>query len=481
MPEQLTHEDSRLLRGESYADTEPREAPGLMDGLRYLYQRRVGLAVRFVAFFSLGVIAFLVFYLTAPTSVQGTLGLSFRGIERSEYPSGRKFTVEDFRSPGVLTSALTDAGVRSENLGRVSAGIVITPIIPADVQGRWKKQEKDGARKDEYFPSEFHIGVQMSGLSTAQELRLFDAIVKSYQARVKYEQKAALGFVASGSEMSFDKAAARYDFWDIPPLFQETYKSLDREVKALIAESLQYPDAKYQLGFRNIARELNNWQAIRLSALEAATYQGRLVKNKDLAIQRVQYRVEDIDLQIKQKTNEANEAIRLLGRLDRSSSLVAGQLATDKSLPVVDIGALERLLKSDYVAPVVAKVSKLQSEAQELETEKGRLQKQLAFLPKAVNVDPKELPRGYKELVETVSSELRSIVEDYNRFLDEYLTASVTSLVAIKRSPIVIREVYSPILALIGIVFLSAFMAIVMMSVEHVFQKVKSQVAPARM
>lgn len=472
MPEQSIPDDSRVRRGES--DTEPGEAPGLIDGIRFLYRRRAALAVRFIAVFGIGVIAFLALYFTSPTAVQGTLALSFRGIERNEYPSGRKFTVEDFRSPGVLAQALADVALPQDDLRRLTAGVFVTPIIPGDVQARWKKQDRDGARKDEYFPNEFQIAVQVSGLSDAQGIRLYDAIVKSYRGRVKYEQQAALGFAAGGLETSYEKLAARYDFWDIPALFQETYKSLDRSLRTLITEALEYPDAKYQLGFRNIERDLKNWQTIRLAALEAATYQGRLVKNKDLALQRVQHRLEDVDLQAKQKANEANEAIRLLGRLDRPS-VVAGQLSTDKGLAVIDTGAIERLLKSDYVAPVVAKVSKLQSEAQELEAEKGRLQKQLALLPKAVNTDPKELPRGYRELVDALSSELSSILGDYNRFLDEYLTATVTSLVAVRRSPMVMHDWIPPRLGLMVITLLSLLMAVTLMSVEHLVRRMKEQ------
>jgi hypothetical protein len=470
MSEQSIPDDSHVRRGES--DTEPGGAPRLVDGLRFLYRRRAALAVRFVAIFGIGVIAFLILYFTSPTAVQGTLALSFRGIERHEYPSGRKFTVEDFRSPGVLAQALADVGLPQDDLRRLTAGVFITPIIPGDVQARWKKQERDGARKDEYFPNEFQIGVQVSGLNDAHAIRLYDAIVKSYQGRVKYEQRSALWFAANGPETSYEQLAARYDFWDIPALYQATYNSLERSVLALITEAREYPDAKYQLGFRNLERDLTNWKTIRLASVEAGTYQGRLVKNKDLAIQRVQQRLEELDLQAKQKANEANEAIQLLGRLDRPS-VIAGQLSTDKGLAVIDTGAVERLLKSDYVGPVVAKVSRLQTEVQELEAEKGRLQKQLALLPKAVNTDPNDLPRGYKELVEPLSSELRSILRDYNLFLDEYLTATVTSLVATRRSPMVVHDWFSPRLALVAITLLSFLMAITMMSVEHLVRQIK--------
>ena len=427
----------------------------------------------------LGVVALVVFVLTSATSVKGTLALTFKGIERHEYPSGRKFSVEAFRSPDVLTRSLADVGIPQDQLDvrRLSAGVYVTPVVPGDVQARWRRQEREGARKDEYFPSEFHLSLQVKGLTTAQDVRLFDAIVKNYQARVKYEQRAALSFVGGGWNTSYDTLAAKYDFWDIPALFAETARSLDGELTGLITESLQYEDAKYQLGFRDLARELGNWRTIRLGALEALTYQGRLVKNKDLTLQRMQHRLDVIDGQIKQKSHEATEGLRLLALLDRPNAAIAGRL-TERGTPVVDVSALEKLLKNDYVAPVVAKISKLQSEAQELEAERARMQRYLAVLPKATNVDLGQLPAGYRELVQTLSSELHLIVQNYNRLLDEYLTNTVTSLVSVKQAPIVVRENSSLRvlgLLLVGVVLLSAFLAIVVMSVEHLFQRLHAE------
>jgi hypothetical protein len=115
----------------------------------------------------------------------------------------------------------------------------------------------------------------------------------------------------------------------------------------------------------------------------------------------------------------------------------------------------------------------LQQETQVLEADKTRLQKQLALLSKASNVDIKQLPPGYTELIQTLSSELNTIIQNYNRLLDEYLTATVTSLVSVKQSPIITREVYSLRLMLIAIVIVSFFLAISMIAVEHLFQKVK--------
>ena len=296
--------------------------------------------------------------------------------------------------------------------------------MPGEIQARWKKQEKDGAKKEEYYPNEFTLGIQVDGLTKAQRLRLFDdraPIPGTDQIRAE----GGLEFRQCAGDSYEKLATTTYDFWDVPSLFLDTYHSLTGPLSSLIVESLQYQEPKYQLSFREIAKQLNTWYYTRLQALEALTYQGRLVKNRDIMLQRIQYRIEDIEIQIQQKKRKPLKPNAFLGLIDRPKALLAGQLSTEKGLPMVDISALDRLIKSDYVGPVVDRISKLQQDAQSLETEKSRLQKQLEWLPKANNVTA-ALPPGHKELILTLSSELTAIIQNYNSLLDEFLTATVT-------------------------------------------------------
>jgi hypothetical protein len=479
LTEQTTGENRRTVVADSFEDEDYGET-GLLDGIRFLYSHRLGLAVRFLVFFGLGIVAILLYRFSAPIVVQGTLSLTFRGMERFEYPSGKKFSVEDFRSPDLLSKALVDAGVPQEkgDLKKLAAQTLITPVIPADIQSRWKKADKDGTKKEEYYPNEFDVGFQIEGLTNGQLIRLFDALTENYRRQVKYEQEAALKFI-SDTDFSYDKIASSYDFWDIPELFQHTYRLLDNQLSTLITESLEYADAKYQFAFRKISNDLHTWQITRLQPLEALTYEGHLVKNRDFMLQRILYRAGDLDIQIKQKTQEASEAERLLGIISKPNALLAGQLNNKDGMPVIDASALDKLIKSDYVGPVVSRISKLQAETQALEAERARLQKQLAVLPKASNVTLQQLPPGYRELIDTLSSELKAIARSYNSLLDEYLTATIASLVTIRQSPVVTRGGYSLVMLLIAVVVLSFFLAISLMGIEHLHHKLRSMAAGA--
>lgn len=446
---------------------------GLIDVIRILYERRVKLAFYFMVIFVAGALVVLIMVLNSPKSVEGSLGLSFRGIEKSEYPSGKRFNVEDFRSPDLLVKALADAGIPADRvlLQELAAHIAITPVIPAEIRSRWLKQDKDGTKKDEYYPSEFKIGITLGELTAPERLRLYDAVVNRYRERVKYDQDSALSFV-SAWDASYDKLANSYDLWDIPELFRESRRSMNEKLTTVITESLQYQDAKYQLAFREVARDLDTWDRTRLQALEALTYQGQLVQNRDIVMQRIQYRIQDLDIQIKQETQEANNATRLLEVINRPNALLAGQLNNKDGIPMVDASALDKLIKSDYVGPVVQRVSNLQYSIRTLESEKARLEKQLFWLLKSPMAG--QLPPGHKELIESVSSELNSIIKKYNQLLDEYLTATITSLVIVKQPPLLVSR-YSYLMILVGLFFVSLLLALIGVGGERLLEKVREE------
>src|SRR5437867_1361967 len=157
------------------------EAPDSHEGesqfvvmIRSFYRQRLRLLFYLLLFLGIG---FLAYFLSAKTA-EGLLTLAFPGIEKHEYPSGRQFNVEDFRSPQILINALGDIGMPREqvDLRRVAGSVYVTPIIPNEVINRWKKQERDGASREFFYPYEFRIGIAMAGVSDEQRIRLFDAL-----------------------------------------------------------------------------------------------------------------------------------------------------------------------------------------------------------------------------------------------------------------------------------------------------------------
>jgi len=92
-------EKSTLARQDPVLYPEPRAIPGEVPQwavmLRYFYRQRFRLLFYLLLFLGIGLVGFLLY----PKTTEGLLTLTFPGIEKHEYPSGRQFSVEDFRNP----------------------------------------------------------------------------------------------------------------------------------------------------------------------------------------------------------------------------------------------------------------------------------------------------------------------------------------------------------------------------------------------
>jgi hypothetical protein len=453
--------------------SEENQEPTFGDLLRNLWSRRVRLTVLFLLFGGVSLAGLLLWrLLIARQVVEGTLSLTFRGIERQEYPSGRKFSVEDIRSPQVLARARANAGLPADiPLERLYVGTEITPVIPSEIQARWRKQDRDGVKREEFFPQDFRVRVNASGLGPNQRLQFLSALTKAYQDEVRFEQQSALRRVADFSSLSPAELVKNYDTWDLPNLLRERERTFRQQVDVLVRESREFKDAKFGLGFRDVANDLQTWRDTRLEEITAFIYKGRVVRDRDLMVKRLQQRLDELDVEMRQFNGEAEQSTKLIESLDRSKPLLAGPLTNRDGAPLVDTTALEKLVRSDYVGPVVRRITELHQKAQETQAERARVERELTILSKSeAGVVPPASGR-LDELVARVTSDLGRIVKTYNQVLDDYLTATVTSLVTLKEGPRVTRE--GPPLTTLAAIFLviSAILPFVFVFIEESARK----------
>jgi hypothetical protein len=276
----------------------------------------------------------------------------------------------------------------------------------------------------------------------------------------------------SSGDLSYEKLAASYDSWEVPELFELTYETLNANLRSLVDESAKHQDPSYQLLFLETLTDLDTWVRTRLQPSEALTYQGRLVTNRDAIVQRTQYRLQELDIRIRQKSQEAAEAGRLLDIIGRPKTVSPAQFNA-KEGPVLDADTLEKLVKRDYVGPVVQRITGLQEELHAFEAEKARLEKQLSLLPKSLDTNLSSLPPGYRDLIGGLSRDLGAIIQNYDRLLEDYLTARIISLVVVNRAPVVSRSGYSPTLVLPGIALGSALLALFLLVLERLFERAR--------
>lgn len=435
------------------ADTMP---PTVGDLLRYLWARRVRLLVLFFCLSSVGVLALVGWWLFGARSAHAVISLAFHGIERHEYPSGKKFSVEDLRSPKLLGRALADVGLQpgTVDLVHVQRGIDLTPIVPLQVLERWKKQDRDGAKREDFMPSEFDLDVHSDELDDSQRIGLVYAILKAYQGTVKYELEAERHRVATISVAPPAQLAARYDYWDIPILLRLQADRLASHLRSLVRESQNFRDPTLNLGFLEVERELESWRVTDLEALAATVHRQQLVKDRDAMLQRLEERAANLDIDLKRINAQVDATSKLLEVVEQPKPVLAAQAAPRDGAPLLDPTALEKMMKSDYVGPVVRRATELHEDAATVAAARERVQREIALLSAVKNGGSATPPAKFDELVVEVAGDLERIIARYLEVLDAYLDASVSTHVTLREGPYL--SLPGPRAAVLGVAILFA-------------------------
>jgi hypothetical protein len=181
---------------------------------------------------------------------------------------------------------------------------------------------------------------------------------------------------------------------------------------------------------------------------------------------RLQERLESLDTQAKMLNGEAEQSTKLIESMDRTKPFLAGSLTNRDGAPLIDTTALEKLVRSDYIGPVVKRITELHKQAKEIEAERRRVEQEVALLAKPGPVSSKP-PAGFDDLVALVTKDLSRAITDYNRVLDEYLTATVTSLITLKEGPRVTREGPSIVILFAALLCVSVILPFVIVLIER--------------
>ncbi|GEM_PF-2636426 len=443
--------------------------PTFGDAVRYLWERRVRLAKYFLGLLALGVVGTLAWSFSRERVAEATVSLGFKGIEKGEYPNGRKFAIADIRGPKILQKAVKEIGKEKSfpAVDMVVRGIQVQPVIPGEIQARWKMQDKAGTKREDYSPSNFLITARPKGMSPDESVQLLYALLQAYQQDVRDEQLGALKFMGEVTRYKPDELIRLYDYWDLPRILGENVAALKDHLRGLTEEAKDFRDPKFNVSFQDLEQDLSVWSSTRLESFRGLVDGDRLVKNRDSMIKRLQTRQEQLDIQIRGVTQELLEATKLLETVDRPRTTLAGPMSGKDGLPVIDTNALDRLVASDYISGVVKRVTGLQERKARLQEARWGAERDLALLAKAQDVPLEKLPPTFERDLGVVTTDLARILDTYNKLLSSYLDATVTSQVTLRDGPRVVRLGPSTVMVLAGVVFACAALALLLLIVDQ--------------
>lgn len=471
----MTDEAQRQSAPEAQGYEEAYEPPPptFGDAVRYVWERRVRLARYVVVLAVLGVVGVLTWRLRQERHAEATLSFGFKGVEKAEYPNGRKFDIADFRGPKVLRAAIREAGKEKSfvSIEEAARGIEVQPVIPAEVQARWKKQDKDGKPREEFFPTSFLVRARPEEMSAEESVQLLYAMLTAYQQEVKYEQLGALKFMGEVARYRPDELIRLYDYWDLPRILGENVAVLRENVRGLTAEAKDFRDPKFNVSFQDLEQDLAVWTSTRLQNLRGLVDGDRLVKDRSAMTKRLEVQKWQLEIQIRGVTQELAEATKLLESVDRPRTTLAGPLSGNDGMPVIDTNALDRLVASDYVGGVVKRVTALQQEKTSLQERMWTTERDLELLANAKDVPLEKLPPTFERELGLVTTDLARILDAYNKLLSSYLDATVTSQVTLRDGPRVVRPGPSTVVVLAAVLFVCVALSFLLLVVDQSVRK----------
>ena len=428
------------------ADDRTRESIGRF--VRFVWDQRASLVVTAV------VIAAVVTPLTlyrraqARSSVVGTVSLSFHGVDRHQYPNGRPFAPSEIVAPEVLEGVVTELGLE----GRLTAegllgGIAIAPVIPADIVARWSLEERRGAEPSMYFPSQYQVSIRLSGLSDDEQISVLNAIVRNYRAQSK-RQLWATELILSPALLPAG-LFERVDYWEIPGVFERRLPTLRAAVGLLIVAAqggdqvdrlMGVPsnrDARQVVSFQALGVEIDLFERGELQALAGYTFDVGLVKNQPLQLQRVQYQRRAAAMDLETQEEQVARLRQIMADVQRPQVFLqgpSGGLASTDGGPAVAGGLMEF---AGYYGDLVAKISDAELEVaavggliRQYDSEIERLQTVESVV---------EVPAAYGDLLARTESRFQSLLETYERLVDEYLDGTLTRFITMREGPVVVR------------------------------------------
>jgi hypothetical protein len=407
------------------------------DLVRHLWSQRVPILKWFAGLAGIGAVGVLAWWLFGTRTAEVLVSLTFRGIERHEYPSGKKFSVEDFRAPEVVKAALVRMGRQAGGVDvkQLQAGIDAEPVVPSEMAARWKKQDRDGLRREEFLPGEFRLSIHPKGFGRSERLNFLYALVESYKDTIRWEQDAAGRRVSLFTTMPPEEMVKTFEYLDLTDLFHVNEAVFERHLKQLIVESQDFRDPRFRASFNELKEDLRTWQQTRLDPIAALVRREKLVRNKSLLVERLTTRRDDLEIDIQRLKREADQATQLLETIDRSRPALAGTLQSKDGTPLIDATALEKVVKSDYIGPVVRIVTELRKEAGDVEARKARVMRDLALIQQPGAVETSKVPPELEQLVILTTHDLADLVERYRKLLSSYLDATISSAVTLREGP----------------------------------------------
>ena len=295
---------------------------------------------RFIAIFTgiafvlslLAASVYMLFALQSSGSVQALISFNYDGIESGLDPHGKTFDIDKLKAPVVVDKVMTSLNLYNRKLTTedIRENIDIQGVVPDDVINKIltinKMATQDVTKLEqlnelEYHPTQFMVTFKNDrklGLSGEESNKLVNELLKEYKNYFidTYGDKEVLS-IALG-EVNYGE----YDYPEVARVMKGQIDIITSYISDKKKESPDFRSKTTQMSFGDIISYLNIINDVDISRVNSLIYSYNLTKDKNTLLSLYQYRIEQYQLEMSKKQDEAKMAQDAVKSYQKDKNLV---------------------------------------------------------------------------------------------------------------------------------------------------------------
>lgn len=370
------------------------------------------------------------------------VALTFSGIDKHEYPNGKKFEMNDLiPSDAAIQAANVIQNPQKRKIfeRNPKSFLFVDPFIPIEVQEKAIEMKKVKKETLYYLPNQYYIRFvqKLAGpISGRERKQILYSLVQSFEHRF-YEDYVDRQLLTFELPQTLIKNSDYIDSFDVLNNTTDNYMGF---INKRIEIAGYFQSTKTGKSFVDLQTELKNLRDIDLIGVDSLIYYYRLSKYKDFLLTKTQYKIKRMEQAREKKmleTEMVNNLLKQVLEKDKSGANAAMSLGTPNTQIVLDADTIDKLNQKEYLNLLIKRSLESGVESQNLGVDKKYLQEYIELLQKTQGkeVDVVSAKDFVEKRLEVIRLELIRIAKAANELNQEFMNSRYSKVIMITEEP----------------------------------------------
>ncbi len=220
---------------------------------------------------------------------------------------GKKLDVYEIISPRVISEALQTMG-GDDNVEDVRSKCTIVGIIPDDVQEIKEANQKEGT-EFVYYPNSYIISYNADqGKSLEYARDIVDAILTAYTNYFSNEYLSTYSL----PEIKFDTINVQHDYLEVVEIINDAISDGAAYFDTNASDFTDFCSPRTGYTFNDMSRFYGEIKDVTLPTIFSHILNGHITKNKEVLLDKYQYKIEKAQLEHDTKKRDSDTAMNLM-------------------------------------------------------------------------------------------------------------------------------------------------------------------------